>query len=94
MSEGHSSHVHSVAITSDNTKIVSGSEDNTIKVWKIQKAKYSSNYKIDSGILSISILKNENIILISDKSRNLYLASLFQSAADKVFRVKPPIIEQ
>jgi WD40 repeat protein len=33
--EGHSDSVNSVAVTSDGTKIVSGSEDKTIKVWDL-----------------------------------------------------------
>ena len=37
--DGHSSHVESVAISPDNTKIVSGSNDNTIKVWGLDTGK-------------------------------------------------------
>jgi len=33
--EGHNDYVESVAITPDGTKIVSGSDDNKIKVWDI-----------------------------------------------------------
>ena len=33
--EGHTASVNSVAVTPDGTKIVSGSLDNTIKVWDI-----------------------------------------------------------
>ena len=32
---GHTKAVFSVAISPDNTKIVSGSEDNTIRIWDI-----------------------------------------------------------
>ncbi|MEE0917958.1 MAG: WD40 repeat domain-containing protein, partial [Bacteroidales bacterium] len=31
--EGHSSNIFSVAYSPDGTKIVSGAEDNTIKIW-------------------------------------------------------------
>ena|SRR6185437_11054871 len=37
--EGHFSNVISVAITSDNTKIVSGSRENTIKIWDMNTGK-------------------------------------------------------
>ena len=33
--EGHSDEVASVAITPDNSKIVSGFEDDTIKIWDL-----------------------------------------------------------
>ena len=38
--EGHTADVSSVAISSDNSKIVSGSDDKTIKVWNLDKGKY------------------------------------------------------
>ena len=37
--EGHTSPVRSIAITSDNIKIVSGSDDKTIKVWDLNNGK-------------------------------------------------------
>ena len=92
--EGHTRGVSSVAISPDSTKIVSASDDNTIKVWEIQKGKYCSSYKFDSGIKYITFFNKRSIILILDLSKNLYFASLFQSAGKEVFGVKPPIIEE
>jgi WD40 repeat protein len=34
--QGHTSYVRSVAITSDNKYIVSGSRDNTLRVWNLK----------------------------------------------------------
>ena len=35
-SSGHSSYVNSVAISSDGTKVVSGSDDTTVKIWDVE----------------------------------------------------------
>ena len=40
---GHSDWVHSVAFSPDGTKIVSGSDDKTIKVWDSGAPKPSKN---------------------------------------------------
>lgn len=37
--EGHTSSIYSLAITSDNSKIVSGSSDKTIRIWDLDGGK-------------------------------------------------------
>ena len=36
VSSGHSDDVRSVAFSPDGTKVVSGSEDNTVKIWNVE----------------------------------------------------------
>jgi WD40 repeat protein len=68
--------VASVAITSDNSKIVSGSWDKTIKVWDLHEEKYYLNYKFDASILSIAPSKSANQIVLGDNIGNLYAGIL------------------
>jgi len=73
--EGHSDYVSSVAITSDNSKIVSASRDNTIKFWNRDKGKCYLRYKFDEGMVSISLSKNRNFIALGGEGGDLYLGS-------------------
>jgi WD40 repeat protein len=75
--EGHSNSVNSVAITSDNTKIVSRSQDNTIKVWDLNGSKGYLSCKFDSSIIPANFSKSENLIAIGDDLGDLYAGSLF-----------------
>lgn len=74
--EGHSTYVNSVAITSDNTKIVSGSSDSTM-VWDMNSLKSYLSYKFDSFISSISLSKSQNLVALGDSSGDLYMGFLF-----------------
>jgi WD40 repeat protein len=44
--QGHTSGVRSIAITSDNTRIISGSGDKTVKVWNINQKGKKLSYKV------------------------------------------------
>jgi WD40 repeat protein len=54
-------------ITSDNTKIVSGSEDRTIKVWDLHMGKCYLSYRFDTEISAIAFSKSKNLIAFRDK---------------------------
>jgi WD40 repeat protein len=89
--EGHFSNVISVAITSDNTKIVSGSRENTIKIWDMNTGKLlntlqghfavaitSDNTKIVSG-------SRENTIKVWDLDQlRYYLNNKFDSSISSI----------
>ena len=40
--EGHTGWVRAVAISTDGTKIVSGSDDNTVRVWSMETGEVSA----------------------------------------------------
>lgn len=75
--EGHSSYIDSVAITSDNSKIVSGSDDKTIKVWDLDQGKYYLSDKFDKSITAIAFSKSKNLITIGNVYGNLYAGTLY-----------------
>ena len=76
--EGHSFSVSSVAITPDGTKIVSGSNDNTVKVWDLNYGSSISACKFDSKISTIAITfsKNKNILVSGDSNGNVYAMNI------------------
>ena len=75
--EGHTSSVSSVAITPDGTKIVSGSWDNTIKVWDLNNGSNTFSSKFDSSIISIAIsTKKRNIMAIGNSNGDVYVMNI------------------
>ena len=73
--EGHTSGVSSIAITTDNTKIVSVSSDH-IKMWDLNNGSIISDCKFDSPITSIAISKNKNIMTIEDFNGGVYAINI------------------
>ena len=64
--EGHTSSVSSVAITPDGTKIVSGSYDNTIKVWDIASGRLLNTLEgHTSSVSSVTITPRYKIVSAS-----------------------------
>jgi tetratricopeptide (TPR) repeat protein len=93
--EGHTGPVYSVAISPDNTKIVSGSGDNTIRVWDLQSNKYYFKWRFDCSIHSINFFHMKNMILITDTLGNIYLASIiYQWPNNEINNIKSPIEKQ
>ena len=72
--EGHSSTVNSVAIRPDNTKIVSGSSDNTIKVWDLESGRLLNTLNLSSYVNSVAITSDNSKIVSS-------------GSADKIIKV-------
>lgn len=62
--EGHSGIVSSVAVTPDNSKIVSGSSDHTIKIWDMNTGKLLNTLEgHSSGVRSVAITSDNNKIV-------------------------------
>lgn len=73
--EGHSRDISSVAITSDNSKFVSGSVDATFKVWGLDTAKCYSRYRFEVPIHSVTLSKHG--VGLGDSIGNLYAGTLY-----------------
>jgi WD40 repeat protein len=64
--KGHTGFVNSVAITSDNTKIVSGSGDTTVKVWDLNNGvKPLKTLKGHSGFVTSVAITSDNTKIVS-----------------------------
>jgi hypothetical protein len=59
---GPSSSVNSVAISSDNSKIVSGSWDKTIKVWELNTGRLLNTLEVSSPVTSVAISSDNSKI--------------------------------
>jgi WD40 repeat protein len=75
--KGHSRAVESIAITSDNSKIVSGSWDRTVKVWDLHQGECYISGRFDISISSIALSNYGNWIVIGDRNGNLYAGTLY-----------------
>ena len=54
-SSGHSSSVSSVAISADGTKVISGSDDKTIKIWDAASGDVMQTLSGESDILCVYV---------------------------------------
>jgi WD40 repeat protein len=75
--EDHFAFVTSVAITSDNSKIVSGSSDHTVRGWDLHLGKCYLNNRFDAAISSIALFGSGNSIVLGDVDGNLYAGTLY-----------------
>ncbi len=70
--EGHSSSVRSVAITPDSTKIVSGSYDNTIKVWDLASGRLLNTLEgHSSSVRSVAITPDSTKIVSGSRDKTI-----------------------
>jgi WD40 repeat protein len=68
---GHTESVDSVAISSDNRYIVSGSDDNTIKIWDLKSGKLLK--RIDEGCTTLVVNNNKIFTASKDGTTKVYL---------------------
>jgi WD40 repeat protein len=69
--EGHSYSVNSVAISSDNSKIVSGSDDNTIKVWDIDTGRLLNTLESHSSGVRSVVITSDNTKIVSGGDKTI-----------------------
>ncbi|NER05345.1 MAG: WD40 repeat domain-containing protein, partial [Okeania sp. SIO3C4] len=68
---GHGDWVNVVAVTPDGKQVISGSFDDTIKVWKIETGKEINTLKVDSGLVNaVAVTRDGNqvISVLGDKT--------------------------
>jgi WD40 repeat protein len=66
--EGHSSFLNSVAISSDNSKIVSGSSDRTIKLWDLDTGKLLNTLEGHTNHVNSVATTSDNSKIVSGSS--------------------------
>jgi len=69
--EGHTYTVDSIAISSDNSKIVSGSEDKTIKVWDLNTGRLLNTLEGFSSRINSVAITSDNSKIISGSGGSL-----------------------
>ena len=57
--------IHTVAVTSDNKYIVSGSEDNTIRIWNLLNKTVEGVLEGHTGEVISVVLTNDNKYIVS-----------------------------
>ena len=63
--EGHTNRVTSVAITSDNKFIVSGSADNTVRVWNLQDKRQEAVLEGHTHVVTSVAITSDNKFIVS-----------------------------
>jgi WD40 repeat protein len=60
--EGHTEWVNAVAFTPDSKTLVSGSKDNTIKLWEVSSGTNTATFKAGRSVYSVTIHPKESIL--------------------------------
>jgi WD40 repeat protein len=74
--EGHSGSVNAVAVTPDGRKAVSGSFDNTLKVWDLEKGEVIATFTGESPIFCCAIASGGVTIVAGEKSGRMHFLRL------------------
>ena len=61
--EGHTYSVWTVAVTSDNKYIVSGSDDKTIRIWNLLEKKQKTFLNFDTSVKSVEVDTEYNLTI-------------------------------
>eukprot|EP01117_Protostelium_nocturnum_P019733 TRINITY_DN8624_c0_g1_i1.p1 TRINITY_DN8624_c0_g1~~TRINITY_DN8624_c0_g1_i1.p1 ORF type:complete len:632 (+),score=127.72 TRINITY_DN8624_c0_g1_i1:174-2069(+) len=77
--KGHSDGVSCVEISPDGTKLLTGSLDNTIKVWDIGTSKELASYNFPSQIFALGICPGESWIAVGLESSYIEVMNLMNS---------------
>jgi len=89
--KGHSGAITSVALSADNTTLLSGSTDNTVRVWSdLQGEPHSREIHRDArNIYAVAMQKDGTLLAAGGKEGLLYV---FRNLGKKVFKVESAII--
>jgi WD40 repeat protein len=71
--EGHTSSVHSVAVTSDSRFIVSASEDKTLKVWDLETGRCLATLEAGAPLMCCAPTHDGKTIIAGDRAGALHI---------------------
>ena len=63
--EGHENHVTTLAITSDNKYIISGSSDRTVRIWDLQEKKQKAILRGHTDEIVTVVVTSDNKFIVS-----------------------------
>jgi WD40 repeat protein len=73
---GHSSSVRAVAVTGDSTRVISGSYDNTVKVWNLETGEVIATFSGEGAILSGAVAPDGLTIVAGDAAGVVHFLKL------------------
>ena len=83
---GHTGKINSVAISSDNTFIISGSEDATIRIWDVASGKLTNVLEGHTkGVRSVALSKNDQFIVSGSWDKTVRLWDRVTGESIKTF---------
>jgi WD40 repeat protein len=74
--EGHTMEVATVVLTPDNQKAISGSQDNTIKVWDVKKYSIIAEFHCEGWINVLKYSPSLNSIIAGDQNGRIYILKI------------------
>jgi WD40 repeat protein len=73
---GHSDCVSAVALSPDDTKVISGSWDNTLKVWHLEKGEVIASFTGDSQLICCAFAPDGMTIVAGDALGRMHFLRL------------------
>jgi WD40 repeat protein len=74
--EGHASGVKAVALTPDGRRAVSGSDDNTLKVWDLESGSLIASFTGESSMFSCAVSPDGLTIVAGEASGKVHFLRL------------------
>ncbi len=78
--KGHALAVSSAAITADNNTVISGSLDNTIKIWNLQTGQLKRTLTGHTGVVDYLSVTPDGKYIVSAESKNVRIWNLLTGA--------------
>ena len=83
---GHTSFINSLALSKNKNFIVSGSKDNTVKIWNIETENCIDTYNYTSNVKCVSISKNDTYIASTNGSDEIHIWNINPNNLDIIDR--------
>jgi WD40 repeat protein len=82
--EGHNDWVRAVAITPDGRLVVSGSGDETLRIWDAKNGKELCSFEADAKIFCCAVTKNGGTIIAGDGLGQVHFLRLVEADKTKL----------